>query len=288
MWRFLVLGFVLALAIPAWAQKINMATPNHDRVVEVHTALNHLSVIEVGEPVTTVAAGSAAFKIEWRDNKVFIEPNEPDVNTNLFIWTASGRLNYELESAGAVEKMDFAIDYPKPASPPPTARPVNPSASIVPANAQTKQYAMDPMLGGEPVRTEFIKPPENRVAVLLKDLFEQQDTLFIRYEIRNSTAGVYVPGMPKVFLLHGVSSSVSLVGREHSQLGEPEVRKLYWKDQTPLPVVDGKLRSRKLRPGEETVGVVAVKSSHSPESLQILRLEFPSNGRSIVAATLVL
>ena len=118
---------VLILAVPLWAQKIETATPNRDRVVPIHTALDHLTVIEVGEPVVTVAAGSAAFKVEWRDNKVFIEPTEPGVSTNLFIWTASSRLNYELESAGEVGKMDFAIDYPKPTPPPPAAKVANPS-----------------------------------------------------------------------------------------------------------------------------------------------------------------
>ena len=127
MQRFTSGLIVLILAVPLWAQKIETATPSRDRVVPIHTALDHLTVIEVGEPVVTVAAGSAAFKVEWRDNKVFIEPTEPGVSTNLFIWTASSRLNYELESAGEVGKMDFAIDYPRPTPPPPAAKVANPS-----------------------------------------------------------------------------------------------------------------------------------------------------------------
>ena len=127
MQRFTSGLIVLILAVPLWAQRIETATPSRDRVVPIHTALDHLTVIEVGEPVVTVAAGSAAFKVEWRDNKVFIEPTEPGVSTNLFIWTASSRLNYELESAGEVGKMDFAIDYPRPTPAPPAAKVANPS-----------------------------------------------------------------------------------------------------------------------------------------------------------------
>ena len=82
------------LGLPAWAQKIETQKPDRNRIVRVQTALNHLTVIEVGEPVTTVAAGSSAFKIEWRENKVFVQPTEPSAATNLFIWTVSGRLNY--------------------------------------------------------------------------------------------------------------------------------------------------------------------------------------------------
>src|ERR1035438_5064625 len=35
---------------------------------------------------------------------------KPDATTNLFIWTSSGRLSYELVPAGSVEQMHFAID----------------------------------------------------------------------------------------------------------------------------------------------------------------------------------
>src|SRR5579859_244190 len=108
----IIIYTAVALSLPALAQKIETQKPDRNRIVRVQTALNHLTVIEVGEPVTTVAAGSSAFKIEWRDNKVFVQPTEPSAATNLFIWTISGRLNYELEPAGAVEQMDFAIDQP--------------------------------------------------------------------------------------------------------------------------------------------------------------------------------
>ena len=111
-----------ALVQPARAQRIEVQKPDPNRIVRVQTALNHLTVIEVREPVITVAAGSPAFKIEWRENKVFIQPTEADVATNLFIWTASGRTSYELEPAGAVDEMHFAIDEP---APPPVPAPTD-------------------------------------------------------------------------------------------------------------------------------------------------------------------
>src|ERR1017187_5525764 len=159
MQRFLGGLMILALAVPSWAQKIETATPSRDRVVPIHTALDHLTVIEVGEPVITVATGSAAFKVEWRDNKVFIEPTEPGVSTNLFIWTASSRLNYELESAGEIEKMDFAIDYPRPTPATPAAKAPNSSSSHVGGrDPATKSSEIGPMLGGRPVHSESVRP----------------------------------------------------------------------------------------------------------------------------------
>ena len=289
MQRFTSGLIVLILAVPLWAQKIETATPSRDRVVPIHTALDHLTVIEVGEPVVTVAAGSAAFKVEWRDNKVFIEPTEPGVSTNLFIWTASSRLNYELESAGEVGKMDFAIDYPRPTPPPPAAKVSNSSGSHVGGgDSSTKSYEIGPMLGGRPVHSESVKASGHGVDVFLKDVFEQNDTLFIRYEIRNNSNSVYVPGIPRVFALNGVHSSQSLVGRENSQLSEAEAQRLKANGQAPLPVVDGKLRSTQLAPGEETVGVVEIKLPPSSPKASALRIDFSQDGRGPVAATLVL
>ena len=113
--RLLIGTLALAMTFPPLpAQKIDTETPSRERVVRVQTAMNHLTVIEVAEPVATVAVGSAqAFKVERRENKVFIQPLQENVATNLFIWTASTRLNYELVPAVSdAGQMDFAIDLP--------------------------------------------------------------------------------------------------------------------------------------------------------------------------------
>src|SRR5215469_11648365 len=109
--RILMILIVLtAVLVPAVAQEFGMENSDRTRIVHLKTALNHLTVIEVAEPVIEVAAGSPSFKVEWRDDKVFVQPTEADAATNLFIWTATQRLNYELEPAGSVETMDFAVD----------------------------------------------------------------------------------------------------------------------------------------------------------------------------------
>src|SRR6266852_3639235 len=103
---------VAALSWPALGQKVEVQKPDRGQILHVQTALHHLTVIEMTEPVSTVAVGSPLFKVEWRENKVFIEPMETSVATNLFVWTPSGRFNYELDPPGAIPQMDFAIDQP--------------------------------------------------------------------------------------------------------------------------------------------------------------------------------
>lgn len=274
---FAILATVL---VPAWAQKIEIQKPDRDHIVHVQTALNHLTVIEVGGPVTMVAAGSDAFKVEWRENKVFVQPAEANVATNLFIWTASGRLNYELEPAGLVAGMDFAIDQPM-------ARPTAFKPAAAPP-ADEQRARSDALLGGRPVGMDRFKEPKNRVLVFLKDTFRQDNELFVRYAIRNDSKEAYDPGRPQVFKLEA-QESPKLYRRANSQLTDDEAVGLKNVDENPVEVLDARLRSARVEPGQETVGVVGVKLPVAKDGApMVLRLMFPGDGNGPVTATLVL
>src|SRR5215475_7121633 len=106
--RILIITAFAVLA--AFGQKIETQKADRMKITRLATAQNHLSVLEFNEPVKEVAVGSSNFKVEWRENKVFIQPLEPNAATNLFIWTASGRQSYELIPAVSVDEMHFAID----------------------------------------------------------------------------------------------------------------------------------------------------------------------------------
>src|SRR6266699_5797873 len=111
-----MMTIVLMLAMAAEPQRIDTQYPDAAKVTRVETTMNHLTLIELAEPVTLAAACSPAFKIERRENKVFIQPLEEGVSTNLFIWTGSARWNYELVPAASVETMHFAVDQQTAAS----------------------------------------------------------------------------------------------------------------------------------------------------------------------------
>ena len=65
-------------------------TTGQGQIRHVETSMNHLTVLEFGEPVTTLAIGDADnFQIERHEDKVFIKPLQQGVSTNLFVWTAS-------------------------------------------------------------------------------------------------------------------------------------------------------------------------------------------------------
>jgi hypothetical protein len=261
------LAVIAAMATAAVAQKINTESGDRTRIVHLKTALNHLTVIEVSEPVTQVATGSASFKVEWRDNKVFVQPTEPDAATNLFIWTASQRLNYELEPAASVTAMDFAVDQ----APAPTASP-KPARAAAPDPAPSSITEL--LLAGTPVRLQPSKQRTNKpVEVWISDLYEKDGRVVIRYAMRNHSAQPYSMNTPEVYQLNGVRSPESLYGMVNSQLGEQQVAKLKVKQQSPVRVLEGQVQSSQIAPGQEAVGVVALELASSTQPT-VLRLQF--------------
>ena len=268
-----VFFFVLLASalIPALAQRIETETSDRTRILHLKTALNHLTVIEVAEPVVQVAAGSPSFKVEWRENKVFVQPTEADATTNLFIWTANQRLNYELEPAGALTDMDFAVDQA-----PVHVEPIKPTSATPPAPPSITEL----LLAGKPVRLLPSKQRASKpVEVWISDLYEKDGRLLIRYAVRNHSSEPYSIDTPVVYQLDGVHSPQSLYGLINSQLGDEQAAKLKAKQQTPVKVLDGQMQPTRIAPGEEAVGVVTLQMASSTHPT-ILRFQFPSSKQS--------
>lgn len=272
----LIIAVLVTTTIPVLGQKIERETNDASQIVHLKTALNHLTVIELREPVIQVATGSQSFKVEWRENKVFVQPTEADASTNLFIWTASQRLNYELEPAGAVASMDFAVDQiplqvaqPKPAS----VTPPQPSPTEV-------------LLAGKPVRLESAKPSRKPVEVVIRDLYEGDGRVLVRYAVRNRGTHVYDVTTPKVYALTGARYPQSLYSLVGSQLGDQEAARLTTKQETAVPVLEGHVQSSHLAPGQESLGIVAVRLPSSTEPT-VFRFQFANDDREQIAAFLV-
>ncbi len=275
-------GFLLAtvITLPARAQKVEIQKPDPSQVFQVRTALHHLTILEMAEPVSAVAVGSSTFKVEWRENRVFIQPLEPNVATNLFVWTASARFNYELGPAGSTEEMHFAIDQPMP----------NPVAAVPappPSAALTVPTAADVLLDTKPVRSDRVKLRKNRVGVLLTETFLYKDQLFIRFVVRNESKKPYAPETPQVIAVIPGRFRESLHSLSNLQLGEKDAARLKTNGQIPLEIVVREIRSAKLEPGQETVGVVGIKLPETIATPLVLRLVLPPSSAGPLTATLV-
>lgn len=272
---------VAAVSWPAWGQNVEVQKPDRGQILHVRTALNHLTVLEMSEPVSTVAVGSPVFKVEWRENKVFIEPTEESVATNLFVWTTSGRFNYELDPAGAVPQMEFAID--QPVADPPVVN-VSANRAVKPSDPSPAEVLIE----AKPVRSYRSVPEKNRVAVYLTDLLQHDGQVFIRYTIRNQTPKAYVTGAPQVVALNTPRYRESLYALANSQLSPDEAARLKSSGETPIEVAKAKIRSSRVEPGQETTGIVAIKLPRTHAEPAVLRLVFLAGPKGPVSATLVL
>lgn len=269
-------------------QKLETQNLDPKNVVRVETAKDHLTVIELADPVTMVAVGNqSAFSVERRENKVFVKPVEDQAKTNLFIWTATGRYAYELAPAPGVEQMHFAIDQTPPT--PKTARidplPRAPVAPVVtkkddPLPAEMLTEATPILIYGE-------RDTQRRVEITLRDSFEKGGRLYLRYAVQNRTGRPYLLSVPVVTQLSGIRARQSLVPLRDRQLGERFSRSLKVKTSNPVTVVAGD-ELVELSQGANALGWLVVERPKSDDETAVLRFEFRADERGPVEALLVL
>lgn len=269
---------VAALSGPARGQKVEVQMPDREKIQHVQTALNHLTVLELSEPVSTVAVGSPVFKVEWRENKVFIEPTEADKATNLFVWTTTSRFNYELDPAGAVPQMVFAIDQPA-ADPPKINASMNRASEPTPAEV---------LIATKPIRLLGPISDKNRVAVYITDLLEHDGQVLIRCLIRNGTTGAYVPGIPQVVALNAPRYRESFYTLKNSQLGSDETHRIKSSGAVPIEVAKCEIHSSRIEAGQEMAAIVAIKLGRERSGPAVIQLAFFESPKGPVTATLVL
>lgn len=272
---------VAVLSWPAWGQKVEVEKSNSAKIIHVQTALDHLTVLEMSERVTAVAVGSSLFRVEWRGNKVFIEPTQLNVATNLFVWTPSGRCNYELDPAGAVPGMVFAIDQSAPS--PPKIN-VTPNETDRPAEPSPAEVLMTMT----PVRLLGRISRKNRVAVRITDLLERDGQIFIRYSIRNETNRIYLPGVPQVAALQDPRYRQSLYTLRDYQMSPDESARVKSGAATLVRVTETETPSLQIKPGEVVTGIVTIKLPPLHREPTVLRLNFRAGTDGPVGATLVL
>ncbi|MBC8166644.1 MAG: hypothetical protein H7Y20_12320 [Bryobacteraceae bacterium] len=277
------LMLIVFATVTAFGQKIEIQKLDRNKITRMGTTQNHLSVIELLEPVTQVAAGSSSFKIEWRENKVFIQPLEPEATTNLFIWTASGRLSYELVPADSVQQMHFAIDQDPGTIQARTEKLVEHATAV-----EQPKVPAAMLMESMPVKPIGSSKNHQKVAIVLQDVYRKDGRVYLRYAIVNGGRTVYLPAAPEVFTLNSPRAPQSLIPLANSQLTADY--QLKWKDQAPVAVVHTEIQAPVVRPGQTARGVVAFElpSPNEQGVRTVVKLAFPADLAGPVSAVLVL
>ena len=268
-----VLGVVLLGAASMVAQQPS--------VTKVQTALNHLTVIEVSEPITMAAAGSESFEIERHGNRVFVKPVKSGASTNLFVWTEHGRCVYELEAAGDVDRMDvYVTQTSQPlvmaATGPATNRDSHQSADVAPSQM---------LLKTERVNAKDIKLAKNRVSVIFNDVVRSGDLLIVRYQVTNKGRDPYRIVPPNVSTL-ARAEEADLSPLKNVQLSEGLLARYVTNSRTAVPVVRSEIEQTDIAPGKSSLGVIAIHPAGNDP--QVYQFVFSAEGQNPITASAVL
>src|SRR5579859_2858833 len=247
-------------------------------VVHVTTALEHLTVLEYGEPVVMVAIGSSAFQVERHEDKVFIKPLKEGVSTDLFVWTASRRFNYELEAPGEVKNMNFAIDR----MPPPKPRDTNASQVAEAADLLLTHS----LLASEQVDSSSVKRNKHGVTVRIERVLRTKAAVYIHYRVQNRGKLPYRVITPAVYALNVPNSAVSLPALVDRQLNDRMISRLGRTEQDAVEITRVEAEQQDLGKDAETEGVIVLR--RDLPSPTILELRFGNDGTQPVKATVVL
>lgn len=265
---------------PLSAQKLQSQKPDHKSVTRVETVPDHLTVIEFGEPVLMVAVGNQnAYQVERRENKVFLRPTDDGSQTNLFVWTSAGRYVYELLPAKAIAESHFAIDQdaaPRPV-PPPAATTLSPAPSL------PEEMLTDAV----PVTLFGARESNGRAEVTVRDLYQRDGRLYLRYALVNRSAHRYQQGQVAALQLVGAKSAKSLIALDGHQLGERISRGLRFDVARQVSVVD-QSPVRQLEAGGQAMGWLAVElPTVDEEDVSVLKVQFAADRTADVSAVLV-
>jgi hypothetical protein len=260
---------ILALAVAA----ADAQTTTQSQIRHIETSLNHLTVLEFGESVTTLAiADPDSFQVERHDDKVFVKPLREGVSTNLFVWTASRELSYELDPAGQLATMDVLVRTEPAPNPHTSAR-----AAAEPSDAEIRKIASlvltQAMMGVEDIAHDAEKRAADRVQVDLEQVYRTRDRIYIRYSVANQTKVPFRITAPDVCAPLPTEQPISLVNLRNHQITSQTFAAFKARQASGVSVTQAETGTRDLAPGEKTTGVISIDSS-TGNPPQIYQLNF--------------
>jgi hypothetical protein len=262
-------------------------TTSQSQIRHIETSLNHLTVLEFGESVTTLAiADPDSFQVERHEDKVFVKPLREGVSTNLFVWTVSRELSYELDPAGQLAAMDVLVRT----DPPPKPR-ASALAAVEPSDAEIRKIASlvlaQAMMGVEVIKHDPDKRAVDRVQIDLEQVYRTRDRLYIRFSVLNLSSAPFRVTTPDVCAPLASKQPISLAGLRNHQITSQTFAAFKARQVSGIPVTQAETVTSDLAPGEETRGVISIGSSPATEP-QIYQLNFGADQNGPLKVEVVL
>ncbi len=276
-----------ALAIGAVSMAVAAQTTTFTETPHIHTTLNHFTVIDPGEPIAMFAlADHSSFALERSGDKLFIEPLRENAATNLFIWTPTRQLIYEIDPAGALSKMDMLVRIPPSAH---TTQQGGVTASVAVENRRqlSMQAQDDALMRSESISLDDQKQHSGEIAVRIEEVLRSKDQLLIRFSIRNESTDPFRVTTPDVFQPRPTVTPVSLLSLRDHQLNQQTVASFKAAKGFPIDVIQAAVLAPDLEPGQATTGVITISGSEQSEPV-LYELNFGSFQNHALTAEVVL
>ena len=274
----------------AFAQNIVHQPINPNGVTPVHTSLDHISVLQLPEKITRVAAGSDAMQIEWHDNSVFIKPLKPGQATNLMVWTDHQFSTYELEAPGDVHSMSFVIDETTTLDTQSSGHSV--AAAAATPSPQEIQRITDSSIGSTllevtPVVARGVRPVKDHVSILIKEVVRDKNSLYVRFAVSNTGSHPYRIVSPNVFTIIPTKNAELIAGLKNLQIPEQATYQFQSGETSQVKVRGTALPEKDVQPGATVEGVLALEPA-DVQKAGVYEFIFGNDGTHRIQATAVL
>jgi hypothetical protein len=281
-----IAALLLAAGSIASAQTITHQTVNPSAVTPVATALNHLRLIELPEPITRAAVGSDDIRIEWHGNTVALKPVRQGQSTNLFVWTEHTQSTYEILPPGAVTSAAFVIDQTNGRTD--VSNPVGTQAKISETEIQQAADALiaQAMLQSSPVSSRGVKDSPDHVNVRITEVVRDKNALYVRYTVSNPGQHPYRVSNPEVFSVTPSTAGTVIGSLKGLQISEQKVNALGTGTTSGMILREMRISNRDVNPGQSVDGVLCLKQSD--EKPQLYRFVFANDESHPVSAAAVL
>jgi hypothetical protein len=283
-----VAALILAAGSVASAQMITHQSVSASTVVPVATALNHLSLIELPEPIVRAAVGSEDVRVEWHGNTVVVKPVRQGQSTNLFVWTEHTQSTYEILPPGDVSHASFVIDQSDGHPSVPATNSADAAVKVSDAEIQKAADTLiaQAMLQSSEVNSRGIKDAKDHVNVRITEVVHDKDAMYVRYTVSNPGQHPYRISDPTVFSFTPAGSHKAVGSLKGIQIPEQKLTSFGSGTTSSLIVREGRLSNRDVNPGESVDGVLCVKKNQ--DTPQVYRFVFANDDTHPVSAAAVL
>jgi len=243
------------------------------RVAVISTAMHHVTLVQVPEPVETVAVGSDMIHVEWHDNNILVEPRREGVTTNMVVFTRRTTYLYEIAAATEPNAMSWLVKEKPPQAPP---------QPVVPSPVQV-QEDHDHLYSGLLLTTRSLdnnstftrKEKKHQVIVRIMQVSSDEKNYYVRISATNNSGHTYRLQNPTVMRLEPAFGVDMAYKNVYRQLSEKAFKQFKVYEQSPV-ATHGSTLDMVDMPSDTTMDWVI--SLSKPEILPaVFNFQFPAD-----------